>query len=504
VPNAAPMQLHDVGDEQPMDESRHLSAIRRGGWLIVLIVLPLTATVLALSLVLPKTYAASASITVEDTGSVLAPTDNESTTRRLATIRLLLTSRDVLARAARTLPGESADTLEDKVTASVDPVASIVNVRAKDGDPAGAARIANEVTRTFLAQRRAIETRRFVAARRAIELALERARASHAPADELQALSNRLSELRITALANGNQLQIGQAAVAPDGPDSPRPVQNTLIALVAALFIAMLAALVRDLLAPLVQNVRELTALTGLAPLVVIPSTTRRRRLPQVHEAYQALAASLRVQLSDSQRVVLITSPTNNEDRATVTFRLGRALASIHVPTLLVSADLRHPGLHKHLRIPQAPGLTDVLGSLDAGDPIGASALLRAQPQDPGGELRGLPSGEPVRHPTAALSDDALGVMFDELSRSEARYVLVEGPPLLGPIDGQLVARWVDAVVVVCRFDRLWPGNAAELGEVLARIEAPVLGAVLIGGRRVRYTLPAWTPRHAAGIASDE
>jgi Mrp family chromosome partitioning ATPase len=240
----------------------------------------------------------------------------------------------------------------------------------------------------------------------------------------------------------------------------------------------------------------------------VLPATGRRHRLAQTVEAYQALAASLRVQLAESQRVVLITSPTGSEDRAGVALGLGRALATSDVPTLLVSADLRRPGLHKQLGIPQAPGLGDVLESLNRGQGGSAADLVRtvtsAHVHAPRSELRGLPSGAPAQHPTAILSSDALGVMFEELARSEYRYILVEAPPLLGPIDGQLVARWVDAVLVVCRLDRLWPGDAAELGEVLARIEAPVLGSVVIGGRRVRYSLPAWTPRRTAGIAPDE
>ena len=60
--------------------------------------------------------------------------------------------------------------------------------------------------------------------------------------------------------------------------------------------------------------------------------------------------------------------------------------------------------------------------------------------------------------------------MFEELGSSEYRYVVVEGPPLLGPVDGQLVARWADAVLVVCRLDRLSPDDATELGEVVAQL----------------------------------
>jgi capsular polysaccharide biosynthesis protein len=502
------MQLQEPGDEQPVDVSRYLSAIRRGSWLIALIVVPLTATVLVVSLLSPKTYSATASIVVEERGTVLAPADTGSATRRLATMRTLLTSHDVLARAARSLPGETADTLKDKVKASVDPVANIIQVKASDGDPKGAAAIANRVTRTFLAVRQAAESRRIDDARRALQIAIERARTSRASADEIQALRDRLSELNVSEVATGDQLQIGQAARAPSSPDSPRPLQNTIIALFAALFIAVLAALARDLLAPRVNNARELTALTGLTPLVILPATGGRHRLAQTIEAYQALAASLRVQLSESQRVVLITSPTGSEDRAGVALGLGRALATSDVPALLVSADLRRPGLHKQLGVPQAPGLGDVLQSLDRGEGESPEELVRAVTRahvhPPRNELHGLPSGAPAQHPTAVLSGDSLGVMFEGLAHSDYRYILVEGPPLLGPIDGQLVARWVDAVLVVCRLDRLWPGDAAELGEVLARIEAPVLGSVVIGGTRVRYSLPAWTPRRTTGVAPDE
>jgi Mrp family chromosome partitioning ATPase len=114
-----------------------------------------------------------------------------------------------------------------------------------------------------------------------------------------------------------------------------------------------------------------------------------------------------------------------------------------------------------------------------------------------------LPSGDPSQHPAALLSGEALGTMFQELGSSEYRYVVVEGAPLLGPVDGQLVARWVDAVLVVCRLDRLSPNDATELGDVVARLDAPVLGAILIGGSNVRYSLPAWHPADALAHMRD-
>jgi polysaccharide biosynthesis transport protein len=484
-------------DEESIDVPRYLSALRRGGWLVALIVVPLTVSVLVLSLVLPKTYSAVSSLVLEEpsgsTGS-----DAETSTQRLATIQRLLTSREVLEAAADKLQGETADTLQEKVTASVDDVASFVEVKATDGDAAGAAANANGVTAAFLARRRATDRGRVARMRRDLELALTRLRTSGAGAEEIGAVRDRLAELSLTEVTD-DDLQVAEAARPAKSADAPKPVQNTILAGFAALFLAVLAALGRDFMAPRVTGPRQFEGLTGLTPLAVLPaSKRRRRRQSEEDEAYQVLAASVRLQLSESRRVVVVTSAHAGDERAPVVAGLGRALTGSGVPTLLVSADLRHPMLHKELDVPPGPGVGEVLDRLERDPAESADELIasatRAHERPGRGELRALPSGDPSQHPAALLSGAALGTMFSELSSSEYRYVVVEGPPLLGPIDGQLVARWADAVLVVCHLDRLSPNDATELGDVVARLDAPVLGAVLVGGTSVSYSLPLSAP----------
>jgi Mrp family chromosome partitioning ATPase len=490
-----------VGHERALDAPRYLAALRRGFWLMVLIVVPLTATVLVLSLVLPKTYTATASLVLDQRQGVLDTGSGETSVRRLATTQRLLTSRDVLERAADPLPGETADTLQDKVKVTSDDAADIIRVRASDNEAAGAAAIANGVARTFLAGERAADERTDAAARRELEDLLRRAESRGASATEIRALRDRLAELTVSRIGGGEELRLAEVARPPESPAAPRPLQSTIFALFASIFIAVLVALGRDLVSPRLTGPRQLTSLTGLTPLVVMPPGRRRGRAARSDEAYQALAASVRLQLSESQRVVVVTSPQVDPARAQVSVGLGRALSANGVPTLLASADLRRPMIHEELGVPQAPGLGEVLSRLEADPGESAAGLIRTatrSDQRPSpGELRALPSGDISHHPAALLSGDSLGVVFDELGHSEYRYVIVEGPPLLGPIDGQLVARWADAVLVVCRLDRMSPDDAVELGEVLARLRAPVLGSVVVGGSRVRYSLPAWTPVRA-------
>jgi Mrp family chromosome partitioning ATPase len=89
-----------------------------------------------------------------------------------------------------------------------------------------------------------------------------------------------------------------------------------------------------------------------------------------------------------------------------------------------------------------------------------------------------------------------MSLLFGALERSDYRYVVVDGSPLLGVIDGPLLARYADAVIAICRLDRMTPAAAAELGDVISQLHAPAFGLVTIGGRgTVPYSLglAPWT-----------
>ena len=100
-----------------------------------------------------------------------------------------------------------------------------------------------------------------------------------------------------------------------------------------------------------------------------------------------------------------------------------------------------------------------------------------------------------------------MSLLFGALERSDYRYVLVDGAPLLGVIDGPLLARYADAVIAVCRLDRMTPAAAAELGEVLQRLPAPALGLVAVGARGVvpySLGLAPWTIEDSRSAAEAE
>src|SRR5215204_921139 len=99
--SVARLQPREPSREQPVDVGRYANALARNRVLIALIVIGVSGVVLTLSLALPKTYKATARILLDESPGITESTSDVE--RRLATIQALLTTRGVLARAARTL-----------------------------------------------------------------------------------------------------------------------------------------------------------------------------------------------------------------------------------------------------------------------------------------------------------------------------------------------------------------------------------------------------------------
>lgn len=478
--------------EEPIEARRYLDALRRSLPLVIGIVVVLGASTYAVSTSLPKRYKATASIVqrtndVADTG-----TNTDSQVRDLNTINSLLTTDDVLSAAARSVPGETIDTLRNKVSSSVDPNANLIYVTAKDASPARAAQIANAVSSTFVSEQADIERRTYQRAIADLQDQLNRV-AGNTSAE--QTLRDRINQLQVNVATAGADLGIAQRATAPTTQDTPRPLRNTALGIVLGLFIGVLVAIGRDQLVPRVGGGRELSRLLEMPVLVSVPYLRkgrgrRSRALTGIeYETYQTLATSIRFALTPAEgpHVILITSALHAEGKSTVTMRLGRALAHAGHRTLLVSADMRWPTLHELTNVPNGPGLSDLLKSLTTASEQDARALVASQIEHAPGRRRGvldvLPSGRKPDDPSELLADITLDVVFDAIAELDYTYVLVDCPPLLGIADTQALARRASTILYVARLDRISLENVVDARDVLDRLDRPQVGMVVIGAR---------------------
>jgi tyrosine-protein kinase len=481
--------------EEPIEFRRALDALRRSLGLVIGITVVLAVTTYLVSTMLPERYKATASIVQRSSGVIDVSDNVDSITRDLNTIDALLTTDSVLSAAAERVPGETVESLRDKVASSVDPNANLIYVTGRDGDPEQAARIANSVASTFVAEQAEITRRQYERARADLQQELDRLRGVAGANPQEQALRERISQLGVSIATAGIDLAVAQPADAPDEPDTPRPLRNTALGIVLGLFIGVLVAIARDRLVPRVSGSRELSRLLEMPVLVSVPyvpqGRSRRMRLLSgiEYETYQTLATSVRFSLTpaDGPHVIVVTSALHAEGKSTVTVRLGRALAQAGHRTLLLSADMRWPTLHEAVEVEIEPGLSDLLQTLtddpsaDAGELV--AERIRPASNQRRGELDVLPSGQKPDDPTDLLADVGLERAFDAMVELDYSYIIVDAPPLLGIADTQALARRATSMLYVARLDRISLENVNDARDVLDRVDRPPLGIVVIGAR---------------------
>jgi capsular polysaccharide biosynthesis protein len=478
----------ELPPEQPIDVGRYANALRRSKLLIAAIVIAVTGIVLLMSLALPKTYSADATI-LFDEGQSLTTTSTTDAERQLATIQKLLVTRDVLARSARRLPGETVASLGGKIHAAVDPTANIVTITAEASTPKRAAQIANVVAGAFLARERSAELAGISSAETRLRASITKLKGTPGAKAQIALIRERLSELSLSEATAGSELQLADSAVPPTRADSPRPVRNAAFAFVAALFVAMLVALGRERIAPRIGDSRELERLTGYPILTEVPKARRHFRDPQAalreRDAYDALAAVVAAQLPPRrQHILMLTSPETDKAKARVTAGLSRALAQAGETALVVDADLRRPALEQLFGMEPAPGLSEILAAARQGDSATAGEMIVEPPTSASprrtGSLAVLGAGEAAS--AALVTPDALGILFAELGQSGFTCVVFNGPPFVGYPESRAWAQHADAVIVVSRPYHLHPSDAIELRNQLDLVDTPVLGHVVLDG----------------------
>jgi protein-tyrosine kinase len=168
---------------------------------------------------------------------------------------------------------------------------------------------------------------------------------------------------------------------------------------------------------------------------------------------------------------LLVTSALPKEGKSFVAANLGQVLVRQHGRrALVIDADLRNPGMHRHLGTQSTPGLSDyLLGECDE------FAALQRGPME---NLFFLPAGHIVARAPELLANGRLKLL---LQRIEPLFdwIILDSSPVIPVSDSTLVANVCDGVLMVVRSNET-PSDLARR----ARAEFPdklLLGVVLNG-----------------------
>ena len=172
-------------------------------------------------------------------------------------------------------------------------------------------------------------------------------------------------------------------------------------------------------------------------------------------------------------QLFLITSPGSAEGKSRVVGSLAASYAESGRKVLVVSCDLRRPLVHKLLRAPDQPGLSDTLTSGN-----GSGLLQPVAQSTPLPNLKVIPSGHPTDNPNRLISSERMLRVLDE-ARQAADVVLVDAAPLLAGGDATYLLSEADAVLLVARAGKTTMDEAEQTAELLERLDAPVAGVAL-------------------------
>ena len=188
-------------------------------------------------------------------------------------------------------------------------------------------------------------------------------------------------------------------------------------------------------------------------------------------EQYQGLRLTIeRVARSRDVKVIAVSSPAAGDGKTVTAINLAGALArGSSDRVLLVDADLRRPSVGSLLGIGREErGFADMLA--EGGPPFGD--VVQSTPL---ANLSVLTAGTPRGGVSELLRSPSLDTMLRD-ARQQYAYVVVDTPPLLPVFDSALLAKQVDAVLLVVSANQT---PRKLLGEALNMLEpSKVLGIV--------------------------
>lgn len=268
----------------------------------------------------------------------------------------------------------------------------------------------------------------------------------------------------------------------------PNWLRNLLIGGAAGLMLGSVAAFLRESADKSIRTSEDLTKQASIPLIGMVPELPLSALMPTTNFAFgrstgdtsmlQVLHwAPFRESLDliyknlqlmtdgDPMRSLVVTSALAGEGKSTVALGLAISAARLHQRVLLIDADLRRPGLHEQLQLPNEHGLSTLLTS--------DRALTQAAIQ-PASTYSDLPISVLTAGPTPTDSVKLLSSkrMRDLMTVFEQHYdlVILDCPPVLGIVDALLAASFCDGTLLVGRMGHVNKSEVSQAVGMLSRL----------------------------------
>ena len=477
----------------------YLGVVRRYKWVIIAAALVVPTVAYFMSARSPKVFQASSDVLLnrQDLGAVITGLPTQSTVTdpfRYALTQERLAEADAVRDRAVEISG--LGTVEGwGANVSADPDTDILSFAVTHGDPEIASSLANAYAKGFTQYKLETDKASLTRARSEIQGRLAELREAGATGTTYQELLGQAHDLRTLEILLAPASVISTADGA--GQIAPTPQRAATLGLLLGLLLGIGGAFALHAFDRRIRHADEVEYELQIPLLAKLPTPGRgdavtilERPPDETTEAVARLRASFDfTNQSLGAKTVMVTSAGPREGKSTTIANLAIALARTGRHVVLVDLDLRRPMLSRLFHLPDGPGITDFAARdtelVDVLQPVGVTPL-RARVASIGssevgqGRLEVMTTGRTRVEPAAFVESSGLTEALHTL-RNHAEIVLVDAPPILATGDSIALTGKVEAVLLITRLGTLTRPTLQELGRVLRRSPAPVLGLVATG-----------------------
>ncbi|HEX5084492.1 MAG TPA: polysaccharide biosynthesis tyrosine autokinase, partial [Blastocatellia bacterium] len=328
---------------------------------------------------------------------------------------------------------------------------------------------------------------------------------------------NKTSQAGIQRAEQFNNVRIIEEAES-SSPAGPNRSQTIIIALVVSLALGVGLAYLIENLNTTIRTVEDVSRLTQLPLLAVIPSLNDA--LPQgrrngaqgngirsieikggqskelndsykslgdfsdkpvlvdsmkmfsaAAEAYRMLRTSILLSTAGRPpKTMMVTSSQPGDGKTTTIFNIALALTQLKAEVVIVDCDMRKPRIHKLLQLTKGEGLSTLLSS--GGD------LNRFISRTSVPHLSAIPCGHVPPNPSELISSESMKELLRSLGE-RFDYVLIDSPPLFTVSDPIILSTLVDGVILVVKSGQSKSELVRRACQDLASVGARILGVTL-------------------------
>jgi len=249
-------------------------------------------------------------------------------------------------------------------------------------------------------------------------------------------------------------------------PYSPGRGRVYLAAIALGLMLPGMWVFLKEMLNVKVGGKDEVKRMTGTSIVAEISHNTSAENVvvhkeskTVIAEQFRALRTNMQFLLADDdKKIILLTSSMSGEGKSFVALNLSITLALSGAKVVLLELDLRKPKISANLDLKGGAGFTKyIIGQADVQSIVHHSGIADT--------LSVIPSGAIPPNPSELLLSPKLKELFEKL-RSEFDYIVIDSAPVGLVTDAQLLSRYADTVLYVCRMNYTYKEQIRNLEEL--------------------------------------